>query len=110
VTAVTSEGTTIEGEGKRTRAAALPPSERRAEIIAATLPLVREHGANVTTRQIAEAAGIDAWRVAAVGARTEVLAAAAGVPECSTAVHVPPSGGAPDCQNTSIGMPPRGYQ
>ena len=55
---MTSEGTTIEGEGKRTRAAALPPSERRAEIIAATLPLVREHGANVTTRQIAEAAGI----------------------------------------------------
>jgi AcrR family transcriptional regulator len=42
----------------RTRAAALPPSERRAEIIAATLPLVLAHGAAVTTRQIAEAAGI----------------------------------------------------
>ena len=55
---MTSEGTAIDGEGKRTRAAALPPSERRAEIVAATLPLVREHGANVTTRQIAEAAGI----------------------------------------------------
>lgn len=42
----------------RTRAAALPPSERRAEIIAATLPLVLAHGAAVTTRQIAEAAGV----------------------------------------------------
>ena len=42
----------------RTRAAALPASERRAEIIAATLPLVLAHGAAVTTRQIAEAAGI----------------------------------------------------
>jgi AcrR family transcriptional regulator len=42
----------------RTRAAALPPSERRAEIIAATLPLVLAHGTAVTTRQIAEAAGI----------------------------------------------------
>ncbi len=42
----------------RTRAAALPPSERRAEIIAATLPLVLAHGSAVTTRQIALAAGI----------------------------------------------------
>jgi AcrR family transcriptional regulator len=42
----------------RTRAAALPPSQRRAEIIAATLPLVLAHGAAVTTRQIAVAAGI----------------------------------------------------
>ncbi len=40
------------------RAAPLPPSERRAAIIAATLPLLLEHGPAVTTRQIAEAAGI----------------------------------------------------
>jgi AcrR family transcriptional regulator len=45
-------------EPGRTRASALPPSERRAEIIAATLPLLLVHGAAVTTRQIAEAAGI----------------------------------------------------
>lgn len=32
--------------------------ERRAEIVRATVPLVSEHGAKVTTRQIAEAAGI----------------------------------------------------
>lgn len=42
----------------RPRAAALPPEERRAAIVAATLPLLGAHGAAVTTRQIAEAAGI----------------------------------------------------
>jgi AcrR family transcriptional regulator len=36
----------------------MPPAERRAAIVAATLPLVLEHGAAVSTRQIAEAAGI----------------------------------------------------
>ena len=42
----------------RHRAAALPPEERRAAIIAATVPLLLSHGAAITTRQIAEAAGI----------------------------------------------------
>jgi AcrR family transcriptional regulator len=42
----------------RTRAAAMPPDERRAAIIEATIPLLLEHGSSVTTRQIAEAAGI----------------------------------------------------
>ncbi len=41
-----------------TRATALPPDERRAAIVAATLPLLLERGASVSTRQIAEAAGI----------------------------------------------------
>jgi AcrR family transcriptional regulator len=36
----------------------MPASERRAEIVAATLPLLLAHGSAVTTRQIAEAAGI----------------------------------------------------
>jgi AcrR family transcriptional regulator len=40
------------------RARPLPPDERRAALIAATLPLVAEHGTKVTTRQIAEAAGV----------------------------------------------------
>jgi AcrR family transcriptional regulator len=40
------------------RAAALPPDERRAAIITATLPLLLEHGSAVTTRMIAVAAGI----------------------------------------------------
>src|SRR6478735_5524754 len=41
-----------------TRAAALPPEERRAAIIETTIPLLLQHGRSVTTRQIAEAAGI----------------------------------------------------
>ncbi|HEY7813400.1 MAG TPA: TetR/AcrR family transcriptional regulator [Nakamurella sp.] len=40
------------------RAAPLPPGERRSAIIAAAVPLVCDHGAAVTTREIAEAAGI----------------------------------------------------
>jgi AcrR family transcriptional regulator len=42
----------------RTRASALPPDERRAAIVKATVPLLIEHGSAVSTRQIAEAAGI----------------------------------------------------
>lgn len=40
------------------RATSLPPEERRAAIAASTLPLLLEVGASITTRQIAEAAGI----------------------------------------------------
>ncbi|GAA4079200.1 hypothetical protein GCM10022248_55090 [Nonomuraea soli] len=36
----------------------MAPEERRAALIAATIPLLREHGAAVSTRQIAEAAGV----------------------------------------------------
>ena len=36
----------------------MPPEQRRATIIAATKPLLIEHGAAVTTKQIAEACGI----------------------------------------------------
>jgi AcrR family transcriptional regulator len=43
---------------KPKRASALPPEERRSAIVAATFPLLLEHGERVTTRQIAEAAGI----------------------------------------------------
>jgi AcrR family transcriptional regulator len=37
---------------------ALPAQDRRAALIAATIPLLREHGASVSTRQIADAAGV----------------------------------------------------
>lgn len=40
------------------RANPLPPEERRRALVDATLPLIREHGLTVSTRQIAEAAGI----------------------------------------------------
>ena len=42
----------------RARASAMPPDERRAAIVSATVPLLLEHGSAVSTRQIAEAAGI----------------------------------------------------
>jgi AcrR family transcriptional regulator len=40
------------------RAAPLPPEERRAAVLAATVPLLRERGAQVSTRELAEAAGV----------------------------------------------------
>jgi AcrR family transcriptional regulator len=40
------------------RAKPLPPGARRAALIAATLPLIRRHGLDVSTRQIAAAAGV----------------------------------------------------
>lgn len=40
------------------RAPALSPADRRAALIEATLPLLYEHGRSVTTRLIAEAAGV----------------------------------------------------
>ena len=40
------------------RAAPLPPDERRRRLVEATLPLLVEHGRGVTSRQIAEAAGV----------------------------------------------------
>src|SRR5688572_2015325 len=40
------------------RAPALPAEERRAMIVTATRRLLAEHGPQVTTKQIAEAAGI----------------------------------------------------
>jgi len=48
----------VAGPSGTGRARPLPPDERRAALIAATLPLVAEHGTKVTTRQIAEAAGV----------------------------------------------------
>ncbi|MEV0161522.1 TetR/AcrR family transcriptional regulator [Nonomuraea fuscirosea] len=43
---------------RRRRVPAMAPEDRRAALIAATIPLLREHGTAVTTRQIAEAAGV----------------------------------------------------
>src|SRR6187200_1606067 len=41
-----------------TRAAPLPLDERRAALVAATEPLLEQFGRDVSTRQIAEAAGV----------------------------------------------------
>ncbi|MEV6413745.1 helix-turn-helix domain-containing protein [Kribbella sp. NPDC051718] len=40
------------------RATPLPPDERRAAIVQATMPLLEKYGVDVSTRQIAEAAGV----------------------------------------------------
>jgi len=42
----------------RTRAQPMSPEERRESIIDAVVPLLKQHGRNVSTRQIAEAAGV----------------------------------------------------
>jgi AcrR family transcriptional regulator len=55
--AVSTEGSVGSDEGSG-RAAPMSRDDRRAAIVAATLPLLREHGSAVTTRQIAEASGI----------------------------------------------------
>ncbi|MFI6987673.1 TetR/AcrR family transcriptional regulator [Nonomuraea wenchangensis] len=43
---------------KRRRVPAMAPEARRAVLIAATVPLLRAHGTALSTRQIAEAAGV----------------------------------------------------
>jgi len=53
---VTVPRTAVGGSGGRARP--LPPEQRRAALIAATQPLLAQHGTKVTTRQIAQAAGV----------------------------------------------------
>jgi AcrR family transcriptional regulator len=52
---ITMSPTVRDGRG---RAAPMAPDERRRAIVDVVLPLLLEHGSDVTTRQIAEAAGI----------------------------------------------------
>ncbi|HEX7105902.1 MAG TPA: TetR/AcrR family transcriptional regulator [Acidothermaceae bacterium] len=59
------------------RARPLPPEQRRAALIAATLPLLREHGLQVSTRQVAEAAGVAEGTIFRVFPDMESLFAAA---------------------------------
>jgi AcrR family transcriptional regulator len=61
----------------RERAKPLAPDERRAAIIDAVIPLLREHGREVSTRQIAEAAGIAEGTIfRAFGDKDSLIAAA----------------------------------
>lgn len=58
------------------RAESLPADERRSMIVAATLPLLLEHGEMVTSRQIAAAAGIAEGTIFRVFADKDELIAA----------------------------------
>ena len=70
------------------RAHPLPPDERRAALIAATIPLVREHGLTVTTRQIAAASGVAEGTIFRVFADKDALIQAAIESACNPALTV----------------------
>jgi AcrR family transcriptional regulator len=59
------------------RATPLSPPERRAAIVAATVPLLREHGVGITTRRIAEAAKVAEGTIFSVFPDKDTLIAAA---------------------------------
>ena len=63
------------------RAPAMAPEDRRSAIVEVTIPLLREHGVAVTTKQVAEAAGIAEGTVfRAFGTKDDLVQA------CATAV------------------------
>ncbi|WP_191563075.1 TetR/AcrR family transcriptional regulator [Janibacter melonis] len=66
------------------RAPAMSPDDRRAAIVDVAIPLLREHGPGLTTRQVAEAAGIaEGTLFRAFGSKDELVQA------CATAVLDP---------------------
>lgn len=62
---------------RSSRAAPMAPAERRAAIVAATIPLLRDHGLDISTRQIAQAAGVAEGTIFSVFDDKDSLVAAA---------------------------------
>src|SRR5258708_22451029 len=71
-----SRAATLQDAPAARRATALPPGERRSMIVQATLPLLLQNGEMVTTRQIADAAGIAEGTIFRVFADKDELLAA----------------------------------
>ncbi|HEY1280772.1 MAG TPA: TetR family transcriptional regulator [Acidimicrobiales bacterium] len=67
------------------RAPAMPPEERRAAIVAATIPLLAVMGTTVTTKQIADAAGVAEGTIFRVFADKEAVIDAAVAAALDTA-------------------------
>ena len=76
-TQLTGSETETPGNSSRVRAVAMPSEERRASILAATVPLLIEHGTEITTRQIATAACVAEGTIFRVFVDKETLIAAA---------------------------------
>lgn len=68
-----TQATELDESHRRRRASAMPAGERRGMIVGAALPLVLQHGEAVTTKDIAEAAGIAEGTIFRVFASKEEL-------------------------------------
>jgi AcrR family transcriptional regulator len=88
-------------EATHTRARPLPPEQRRAALIAATVPLLAQHGMRVTTRQIAEAAGVAEGTIFRVFPDKDALVQAA-IAQCFD-----PAATVAELQQVDIGLPLR---
>jgi AcrR family transcriptional regulator len=79
----------------------MPPDERKRAIVEAALPLLREHGKDTTTRQIAEAAGI------AEGTIFRVFASKDEILEAAMARVFDPQLFITDLESVDVGLPLR---
>ena len=81
----------------------ISPEDRRASLVEVTIPLLREHGAALTTSQVAEAAGIAEGTVfRAFGTKDELVqACAAAVFDTTRCRGVAARHRPPTCRSTT---------